>query len=154
MALQTLVSADGNTPAIDGWFEKVRPLTPREKELIAQSAAARSSENERKVLGVKKWVGDMSWQETLERGAAMPTFNIEGLVAGYTGPGGKTILPGRAVAKLDLRLAPNQGRLRRQAEGPPRRARLPEPGAHRVATGRGHLYFFRCWARGKESLTT
>jgi acetylornithine deacetylase/succinyl-diaminopimelate desuccinylase-like protein len=107
-ALQTLVSADGNTPAIDGWFEKVRPLTAREKELIAQSAAARSSENERTVLGVKKWVGDMSWQETLERGAAMPTVNIEGLVAGYTGPGGKTILPGRAVAKLDLRLVPNQ----------------------------------------------
>lgn len=40
----------------------------------------------------------------------MPTVNIEGLVAGYTGPGGKTILPGRAVAKLDLRLVPNQTR--------------------------------------------
>ena len=37
-------------------------------------------------------------------------MNIEGLVAGYTGPGGKTILPGRAVAKLDLRLVPNQTR--------------------------------------------
>jgi len=33
--------------------------------------------------------------------------NIEGLVAGYTGPGGKTILPHRAVAKLDLRLVPD-----------------------------------------------
>jgi acetylornithine deacetylase/succinyl-diaminopimelate desuccinylase-like protein len=39
--------------------------------------------------------------------ASQPTVNIEGLVAGYTGPGGKTILPGRAVAKLDLRLVPN-----------------------------------------------
>ncbi len=34
-------------------------------------------------------------------------MNIEGLVGGYTGPGGKTILPHRAVAKLDLRLVPN-----------------------------------------------
>ncbi len=34
-------------------------------------------------------------------------MNIEGLVAGYTGPGGKTILPHRAVAKLDLRLVPD-----------------------------------------------
>jgi len=109
-ALGTLVSPDGNTPAIDGWFEKVRPLTGREKEMIAQSAASRSSENERKVLGVKKWVGDMTWQETLERGAAMPTVNIEGLVAGYTGPGGKTILPAKATAKIDLRLVPNQTR--------------------------------------------
>jgi acetylornithine deacetylase/succinyl-diaminopimelate desuccinylase-like protein len=33
--------------------------------------------------------------------------NIEGLVAGYTGPGGKTVLPHKAVAKLDLRLVPD-----------------------------------------------
>src|SRR5262249_38202709 len=36
-----------------------------------------------------------------------PTVNIEGLVAGYAGQGGKTILPGRAVAKMDLRLVPD-----------------------------------------------
>jgi acetylornithine deacetylase/succinyl-diaminopimelate desuccinylase-like protein len=36
-----------------------------------------------------------------------PTVNIEGLVAGYTGPGGKTVLPHRALAKLDLRLVPD-----------------------------------------------
>jgi acetylornithine deacetylase/succinyl-diaminopimelate desuccinylase-like protein len=36
-----------------------------------------------------------------------PTINIEGLVAGYTGPGGKTILPHRAVAKIDMRLVPD-----------------------------------------------
>ena len=36
-----------------------------------------------------------------------PTVNIEGLVGGYTGPGGKTILPHKAVAKLDLRLVPD-----------------------------------------------
>ena len=34
-ALDTLVADDGHTPAIDGWFENVRPLTPRQKELIA-----------------------------------------------------------------------------------------------------------------------
>ena len=107
-ALQTLVSADGNTPAIDGWFEHVRPLTAREKALIAQSAATRSSENERRALGVKQWIGDESWQATLERFASQPTVNIEGLVAGYTGPGGKTILPGKATAKIDMRLVPNQ----------------------------------------------
>src|SRR6185503_1961709 len=106
-ALQTLVSADGNTPAIDGWFEKVRPLSAREKELIAQSAAARSSDNERRGLGVKTWMGNETWQQTLERMASQPTVNIEGLVAGYTGPGGKTILPGRAVAKIDCRLVPD-----------------------------------------------
>jgi acetylornithine deacetylase/succinyl-diaminopimelate desuccinylase-like protein len=39
--------------------------------------------------------------------AGRPTVNIEGLVGGYTGPGGKTILPHRVVAKLDLRLVPD-----------------------------------------------
>ena len=34
-------------------------------------------------------------------------MNIEGLVGGYTGPGGKTILPHRAVAKIDMRLVPD-----------------------------------------------
>ena len=34
-------------------------------------------------------------------------MNIEGLVGGYTGPGGKTMLPHRAVAKIDMRLVPD-----------------------------------------------
>jgi acetylornithine deacetylase/succinyl-diaminopimelate desuccinylase-like protein len=49
----------------------------------------------------------VDWLGSLELLAGRPTVNIEGLVAGYTGPGGKTILPHRAVAKLDLRLVPN-----------------------------------------------
>jgi acetylornithine deacetylase/succinyl-diaminopimelate desuccinylase-like protein len=61
-------------------------------------------------LGVPRWVDDMPLEQALARLAEAPTVNIEGLVAGYTGPGGKTVLPGRAVAKLDLRLVPNQTR--------------------------------------------
>jgi len=56
---------------------------------------------------VDHWVHDVSWVEALERLVGLPTVNIEGLVGGYTGPGGKTILPHRAVAKLDLRLVPD-----------------------------------------------
>ncbi len=107
-ALQSLVSADGNTPAIDGWFDNVRPLSAREKALIAESAAKRTEANAKAQMGVRHFVGDKPWIETLERLAGQPTVNIEGLVAGYTGPGGKTILPARAVAKLDFRLVPNQ----------------------------------------------
>jgi acetylornithine deacetylase/succinyl-diaminopimelate desuccinylase-like protein len=56
---------------------------------------------------VQRWVHDVDWLEALELLESRPTVNIEGLVAGYTGPGGKTILPHKAVAKLDLRLVPN-----------------------------------------------
>jgi acetylornithine deacetylase/succinyl-diaminopimelate desuccinylase-like protein len=109
-ALDSLVTPDGNTPAIDGWFENVRPLTAREKELIAEVARSSDEEAQKKLLGVSRWIDDLPFQQALERLASQPTVNIEGLVAGYTGPGGKTILPGRAVAKLDLRLVPNQTR--------------------------------------------
>jgi acetylornithine deacetylase/succinyl-diaminopimelate desuccinylase-like protein len=106
-ALQTLVTEHGNRPAIDGWFEHVRPLTARERALIAESARLRSEDEVRRALGVRRWIDDLPWRESLERLTSQPTVNIEGLVAGYTGPGGKTILPSRAVAKLDLRLVPN-----------------------------------------------
>src|SRR5207244_2257956 len=55
----------------------------------------------------ERWVHDVGWQEALELLMSRPTVNIEGLVGGYTGPGGKTILPGKAIAKLDLRLVPD-----------------------------------------------
>ena len=109
-ALNTLVSPDGNTPAIDGWFENVRPLTAREKTLIAEAAKLGDEAQQKQVLGIKTWIDNLSYPDALTRLAQEPTVNIEGLVAGYTGPGGKTILPGRAVAKLDLRLVPNQTR--------------------------------------------
>lgn len=106
-ALATLVTPDGNTPAVDGWFDKVRPLTPREKELIGLAAQRMSEADAKKALGVDRWIDDLPWEKALERLASQPTINIEGLVSGYTGPGGKTVLPGRAVAKIDLRLVPN-----------------------------------------------
>ena len=66
-----------------------------------------SEESTKKLIGVDRWIRDVGWQEALEMLASRPTVNIEGLVGGYTGPGGKTILPGKAVAKLDLRLVPD-----------------------------------------------
>jgi len=42
-----------------------------------------------------------------KRTSRVSAVNIEGLVAGYTGPGGKTVLPHRAEAKIDMRLVPD-----------------------------------------------
>lgn len=106
-ALSTLVSADGNTPAIDGYADKVRPLSDGEKKMIATAVSRLSEDSAKKQLGVQHWIHDVSWQESTEMLVGNPTVNIEGLVGGYTGPGGKTILPHKAVAKLDLRLVPD-----------------------------------------------
>ena len=106
-ALNSLVSEDGQTPAIDGWFENVKPLTARQKELIAADVAAGNEADEMKVLGIKHWYKDEDYLTASYRLAEQPTVNIQGLVSGYTGPGGKTVLRGRAEAKIDLRLVPD-----------------------------------------------
>ena len=106
-ALTTLVSRDGNDPVIEGFADKARPVSPGEKAMIA-AAALRLDENlAKKQMAVERWVHDVGWQESLELLMSRPTVNIEGLVGGYTGPGGKTILPHRAVAKIDMRLVPD-----------------------------------------------
>ncbi len=106
-ALNTLVSADGNTPAIEHYADKARPLSDAEKKMIAVAAGRINEQATKKQLGVDHWIHDVSWREALEMLVSQPTVNIEGLVGGYTGPGGKTILPHKAVAKLDLRLVPD-----------------------------------------------
>ena len=106
-ALASLVTPDGNEPAIEGYAAKARPISDAEKKMVAEAAKRLSEADAKKLLGVERWVHDVSWQEALELLISRPTINIEGLVGGYTGPGGKTILPGKAVAKLDLRLVPD-----------------------------------------------
>src|SRR5204863_8963289 len=77
------------------------------KAIIAEAAYRLKGDSPKRGLGVEHWARDVNWLEALERLASRPTVNIEGLVGGYTGPGGKTILPHRVVAKLDLRLVPD-----------------------------------------------
>ena len=105
-ALSTLVGPDGHTPAIDGYADKALPLTPADKALIREAAKRMNEAQIMRLEGVEHWVHNVDFLESLELLAGRPTVNIEGLVSGYTGPGGKTILPHKAVAKLDLRLVP------------------------------------------------
>jgi acetylornithine deacetylase/succinyl-diaminopimelate desuccinylase-like protein len=105
-ALDTLVSKDGNTITIDG-YPKPRPLSAEERAMIAEASRRKREEKAKELLSVKHWIDDLPWAEANERLESQPTVNIEGLVGGYTGPGGKTILPHRAVAKIDLRLVPD-----------------------------------------------
>lgn len=75
--------------------------------MIAEAAQRRSEAKAKEQYGVQHWIDDLPWAEAQERLVSQPTVNIEGLVGGYTGPGGKTVLPHKAVAKLDLRLVPD-----------------------------------------------
>jgi acetylornithine deacetylase/succinyl-diaminopimelate desuccinylase-like protein len=105
-ALNTLVSEDGNTIEIDN-YPTPRPLSPEEKAMIANVSKVRSEAKAKTQYSTQHWIDDLSWEQANERLESQPTVNIEGLVGGYTGPGGKTVLPHRAVAKIDMRLVPD-----------------------------------------------
>src|SRR5439155_8060250 len=77
------------------------------KKMLDVAAARLDEATAKKLLSADRWSHDLKWRESLERFCFSPTVNIEGLVGGYTGVGGKTVLPHRAVAKLDLRLVPD-----------------------------------------------
>jgi len=124
-ALDTLVADDGFTPTVDGWFENVRPLTPREKELLAASLP-KDEEAIKKVLGVRHWILDEDFLTSTYRLASQPTVNIQGLVSGLHGPGRQDRAPRSCRSQAGLPPGPrhDQGRGGRETQGASREARL------------------------------
>jgi len=86
-ALNTLVKADGHTPAVAGFFDRVKPLTPRERQIIEAGIPRKSEADTKRALGVQRWIDDASWPDALLKLVSQPTINIQGLVGGYTGQG-------------------------------------------------------------------
>ena len=54
-ALNTLVEKDGHTPAVEGFFEKVRPLSPQLKKILEDAIPKRNEAGVKKALGVQHW---------------------------------------------------------------------------------------------------
>ena len=106
-ALATLTSKDGNTIAVPGYYDDVRPPTEEEQRLINAMTDTWSDETHRQLLGVERWVDGVSGRDAILRYLYDPTLNIDGIWGGYTGEGSKTILPHKATAKVDSRLPPN-----------------------------------------------
>jgi acetylornithine deacetylase/succinyl-diaminopimelate desuccinylase-like protein len=61
----------------------------------------------RKELGAPKLFGESGYT-TLERVWGRPTFEVNGLLSGFTGDGAKTVIPAVAMAKVSMRLVPDQ----------------------------------------------
>jgi acetylornithine deacetylase/succinyl-diaminopimelate desuccinylase-like protein len=104
-AMNTLVSDDGNEITIDN-YPTPAPISDEETKMIAEASKRRSEAQAMKSFSVQHWINDLPWDKANERLETRPTANIEGLVGGYTGPGGKTVLPHKATAKMDFRLVP------------------------------------------------
>ncbi|MCB8922151.1 MAG: dipeptidase [Ardenticatenaceae bacterium] len=90
---------------IPGFYDRVRPLSDEERALLAQLPLDESA-----------WLAETgapeAWGEPdytlVERLGARPTLDVHGIIGGYTGPGGKTVLPSTVHAKISMRLVPDQ----------------------------------------------
>jgi acetylornithine deacetylase/succinyl-diaminopimelate desuccinylase-like protein len=90
---------------IPGFYDRVRELTAEQRQAIA--ALPFEEENLRKEVGAPKLGGEAGFGP-LERIWARPTLDVNGMLSGYTGEGAKTVLPARAMAKVSMRLVPDQ----------------------------------------------
>jgi acetylornithine deacetylase/succinyl-diaminopimelate desuccinylase-like protein len=104
-ALATLRTPDGHI-RIPGFYDAV--LKPSEAQLAAIADQPNMDAELREAFQVQQFVDGLSGAALAERAAFTPTCNIAGLVSGYTGEGSKTVLPAKAMAKIDFRLVPNQ----------------------------------------------
>ncbi len=105
-AMNTLVTPNGD-PAIDGLFDQVRPVSAAESAMLDTLAKRLDEKSMLEGLEAKVWARNADWRQSLEDYISRPTVTIEGMIGGYTGPGGKTILPTKMTAKMDMRLVPD-----------------------------------------------
>jgi len=90
---------------IPGFYDDVQPLLDEERQ--AWASLPFNEKKYKKDFGIPKLLGETGYT-TLERTWARPTFEVNGLLSGFTGEGAKTVLPAVAMAKVSMRLVPNQ----------------------------------------------
>ncbi len=96
---------ENNHITIPGFYDDVVVATPEEREMMAR--APYDEEEFKTDLGVKELWGEKGYT-TNERTGIRPTLEVNGIWGGYIGEGAKTVLPGKAFAKISARLVPNQ----------------------------------------------
>ncbi|MDO8615759.1 MAG: M20/M25/M40 family metallo-hydrolase [Dehalococcoidia bacterium] len=104
-ALSTIKGPDERI-LIDGFFDAVRPPTPEERAAI--EAMPREDAETLASFGIKEALLGVRGVDYIARHLFEPTATIDGLSSGYEGEGPKTVLPARAMAKMDFRLVPDQ----------------------------------------------
>ncbi len=95
----------GGRVKIPGFYDRVRPLSDEERALWRTLPF--NEKQYRKDLGAPKLFGESGYS-VLERVWGRPTFEVNGLLSGFTGGGSKTVIPAVAMAKVSMRLVPDQ----------------------------------------------
>ncbi|CAG0989993.1 succinyl-diaminopimelate desuccinylase [Anaerolineae bacterium] len=108
-AVSTMIAPDGYSPNIEGLSDDIEPWA-EDHELI--KALARDPDFLREMAEeyeIIRWINGMTDPEDLlYRYFYGPNLNVNGINSGYAGPGAETVIPHRAVCKVNIRLVPNQ----------------------------------------------
>jgi acetylornithine deacetylase/succinyl-diaminopimelate desuccinylase-like protein len=91
--------------AVPGFYDTVRTLSAAERAELSKNPYTLGELAQE--TGVSKPWGEPEY-EMHERLGIRPTLEINGLVSGWIGEGGKTVLPAKALAKVSCRLVPDQ----------------------------------------------
>jgi acetylornithine deacetylase/succinyl-diaminopimelate desuccinylase-like protein len=102
--IDSLHDRDGRV-AVEGFYDRVRDLTPAERAEIAALPFDESGYLAQ--VGAPAGFGEAGYT-TLERLWTRPTLEVNGMWGGYQGPGSKTVIPSEAHAKITCRLVPDQ----------------------------------------------
>jgi len=102
-AVKTLRDSDGKI-LIKEWYRDVKPFSKKDLEIIAREPFDEKSF--KKEFGIKSFVANKKGLDAKKALVGGATCNIAGFVSGYTGDGAKTVLPGKALVKIDFRLIP------------------------------------------------
>lgn len=105
LALATLRDAQGNF-VMDGLEDLIE--RPSQAEVEAIHRMPFDEQAWLNLYGIKGWQRGKSGHDVLVTEQFEPTANIAGFVSGYGGEGSKTIVPSKAMVKMDFRLVPNQ----------------------------------------------
>ena len=96
---------ENNHITIPGFYDDV--LNPSNEERKLMGMAPFNEKEYKEDLGIKELWGERGYT-TNERTGIRPTLELNGIWGGYQGEGAKTVLPGKATAKISARLVPNQ----------------------------------------------
>ena len=105
--LASLVSDDGNTPKIQGFFDNIEPLQAAETERLKTAAAKVDQKVAAEIIGVARYISDDPFQ-MLKMSRYGTSFNLDGIWGGNMFAGGAgAILPNKVTSKHNIRYVPN-----------------------------------------------
>jgi len=104
-AAEAAAALDASPESFAAFYDDVLPL--KEEERQAWATLPFNEKQYKKDFGIPKLFGETGYT-TLERTWARPTLEINGLLSGFTGEGAKTVLPAVSMAKISMRLVPDQ----------------------------------------------